>query len=107
MLDRANELESGHVTVREGVGEGGKTRIWFGHGTGDEICDYQASRKCYESIKVEDKEMRVYEGWYHKLHDEPGEDRVGFAQDVAKWILDRSTTGIEETTVPGAGKSKL
>lgn len=89
MLDRADVLESGKVVVKEGLGEGGKTRLWVGHGTADSMCDYQACRKWYEGTRVEDKEMRVYEGWYHKLHAEPGEDSVSFAEDVAKWVLDR------------------
>ncbi|EMC94480.1 hypothetical protein BAUCODRAFT_73491 [Baudoinia panamericana UAMH 10762] len=90
MLDRALALEEGNVTLTEGLGDGGKTRLWLGHGSGDAICDFNASRKWFESVAIEDKEMRVYEGWYHKLHAEPGEDKVRFANDVAKWILDHS-----------------
>ncbi|KAK5123336.1 hypothetical protein LTR85_002767 [Meristemomyces frigidus] len=89
MLDRANTLETGSVVLGEGRGEGGKTRLWVGHGTADGVCDYAACRKWYESAQVEDKEMQVYEGWYHVLHKEPGEDKVRFAQDVANWVLAR------------------
>ena len=86
---RSTDLEEGHVVVREGLGEGGKTRIWVGHGTADAACSYEACRKWYESLKVDDKEFRVYEGWYHKLHSEPGDDKVRFATDAAEWILNR------------------
>lgn len=90
LLDRAGQLENGKAVVKEGRCEGGATRLWVGHGTGDAICDFEAARKWYESTPVADKEMRVYEGWYHKLHSEPGDDKVQFADDVAKWILARS-----------------
>ncbi|KAK3068372.1 hypothetical protein LTR53_014123 [Teratosphaeriaceae sp. CCFEE 6253] len=105
MLDRAHDLQAGKVVLPEGVGEGGKTRLWIGHGTGDRICDYQACRDYYESAAVDDKEMRVYEGWYHKLHDEPGNDKHTFADDVAKWILDRCDPASEERATEA--KSKL
>jgi acylglycerol lipase len=71
-----------------------------GHGTADAICGFEACEKFYKALKVEDKEFRKYEGWYHKLHSEPGEDKVTFARDVARWILDRSG----ELTI---GKPKL
>lgn len=109
MLDRASELDEGKVVLGDGAGEGGKTRLWIGHGTADGVCDYNATRRWYERAKVEDKEMRVYEGWYHKLHSEPGSDKVSFAQDVAKWMLERCggvQSAGQDTTV-GATRSKL
>ncbi|TKA76751.1 hypothetical protein B0A55_03647 [Friedmanniomyces simplex] len=106
MLDRAHELQTGKVELREGVGEGGQTRLWVGHGTSDQICEYQACRDWYDTVSVKDKEMRVYEGWYHKLHAEPGDDNVRFADDVAKWILDRADPVPEEQAAAEA-KSKL
>jgi acylglycerol lipase len=44
----------------------------------------------FERVKAEDRELRVYEGWFHQLHAEKGEDKVKYANDVVKWILDRS-----------------
>lgn len=90
MLDRAADLDTAKVVLREGRGEGGATRLWIGHGTEDQICDFAACKRMFERLGVSDKELRAYPGWYHKLHTEPGEDRVLFAKDVAKWILDRS-----------------
>ena len=85
MLQRAGELNSGAVVPAEG-------RFWFGHGTEDHIIDYASSRRFFERLggKVTDKEFRTYEGWYHKLHAEPGEDKIKFANDIADWILTRS-----------------
>ena len=90
MLDRGADLDQRKVVVKEGAGEGGKTRFWVGHGTADAVCAFEACRKWFESVQVQDKQMEVYDGWYHKLHSEPGEDKVRFANDVTKWILDRS-----------------
>ena len=99
MLDRAAELEDGKVVLKNDRGEGDRTRLWVSHGTADGVCDYNACRKWYEGVKVADKEMQVYEGWYHKLHAEPGQDKVRYANDVAKWILDRSGTALPEGSV--------
>ncbi|KAH9827013.1 putative monoglyceride lipase, partial [Teratosphaeria destructans] len=93
MLDRAAALEAGTVTVPEGRGEGGKTRVWFGMGTVDLICDYAAVRELYERMPVADKTFETYEGWYHKLHLEPGEDKVRFCNDVVRWILEKAREG--------------
>ena len=90
MLDRAHNLETGLVILGEGRGEGGLTRLWVSHGTADGICDYTACRKWFDGVRCKDKEMRVYEGAYHVLHKEPGEEKIRFAQEVSKWILDRS-----------------
>lgn len=69
MLDRAEHLENGKVRVKEGVGEGGKTRIWVGHGTEDGACDFEATKGWFEKYvkgSVEDATLRVYDGWSHK-----------------------------------------
>ncbi|USW47893.1 Putative serine aminopeptidase, S33, alpha/Beta hydrolase [Septoria linicola] len=90
MLDRAAELEEGKAVIKEGSGEGGKTRLWVGFGTGDYVLSYGSCEKWFKGLKIEDKEFRAYEGWTHKLHSEPGDDKKMFAADVSKWILDRS-----------------
>ena len=89
ITQRSTDLEEGNIVIRDDLGEGGKTRLWVGHGTADGACSFDATKKWYEGLKLEDKEFRIYEGWYHKLHSEPGEDQVTFANDVVKWILDR------------------
>nr|POE77679.1 putative monoglyceride lipase [Quercus suber] len=95
-LDRAAALQEGKVVLREGRGEGGKTRLWFGHGTKDLICAYDACKGVYERAVVADKKMRTYEGWYHKLHTEPGEDKQTFANDFGNWILERSGSEVDK-----------
>lgn len=102
MLDRAGALEEGRVLVRDGVGEGGRLRIWIGHGSEDGICDFEAARRWFDGVRVEDKEFKRYEGGYHKLHAEPNGDGEEFAQDVARWVLDRAGEAAE-----GGGKARL
>jgi acylglycerol lipase len=63
MLDRTSELDEGRVVIKEGVGEGGKVRLWIGHGTADGVCDFEATKQFFERTKVEDKQLAVYEGW--------------------------------------------
>lgn len=89
-LDRGAALEGGKVRIRDGEGEGGKTRVWVGFGTADAILSFDVARKWYETLKVEDREFHTYEGWFHNLDVEPGEDKLSYANDVSKWMLDRS-----------------
>lgn len=63
LMDRTNDLDFGSVVLQDGLGEGGKTRVWIGHGTADGACDYDASRRWFDRIQVEDKEFRKYDGW--------------------------------------------
>lgn len=107
MLDRAGTLERGEVRLLEGAGEGGRTRVWVGHGTEDGVTEFGPVKKIFEEWKVQDKEFKAYEGWYHKrkssrflpdalqianvlVHAEPGDDKYMFANDVATWILAKS-----------------
>ncbi|KAF2399484.1 lysophospholipase-like protein [Trichodelitschia bisporula] len=89
MVDRAEELDSGKISIGGGAGEGEKTRLWVGHGTGDLVCDYKGSERLVERLSksAADVTLKLYDGWYHKLHAEPGEDKVTFANDVGNWIL--------------------
>jgi acylglycerol lipase len=89
MLDRAIELEDGIVAIGEGKGEGGKTRLWVGHGTADRVCSYEATKWWYDLEHIKDKTFKTYDGWYHALHREPEEDKFTFANDMADWILSK------------------
>ncbi|KXT19057.1 hypothetical protein AC579_8758 [Pseudocercospora musae] len=92
MIDRAAELEEGKVRIRDK-----ETSVWVGYGSGDQVLDWEACQKWFErKLEVEDKEFRIYDGWYHKLHAEPGEDKFLFAKDVSEWILARTRNGASE-----------
>ncbi|KAI9707481.1 MAG: hypothetical protein M1836_000442 [Candelina mexicana] len=90
MLDRGIDLNSGKLTLKESAGEGGHAKVWVGHGTADLVTHCGASRKWVEALEVQDKEFKAYDGFYHVLHAEPGEDQMRFAKDVGDWILARS-----------------
>lgn len=94
LLDRTNALSSGKIVIPDNVGEGGVTRIWIGHGDKDGITSYDASKRLYDALQVEDKEFKSYAGYYHRLHDEPSPDKEAFRDDVVNWILARSTDSI-------------
>ncbi|QIW97810.1 hypothetical protein AMS68_003328 [Peltaster fructicola] len=87
MLTRGQELNDGKTVIGEGKFEGGKTRLLILHGTKDDICWYDATKKFVERQLVQDKEFKSYEGWFHKLHDDgPASDKKRFADDISQWI---------------------
>lgn len=63
IMDRTNDLDQGRIVLKEGLGEAGKTRVWLAHGTADEACNYDASKRWFDRIQVEDKEFKTYDGW--------------------------------------------
>ncbi|KAF1841317.1 alpha/beta-hydrolase [Cucurbitaria berberidis CBS 394.84] len=95
LLDRTGQLASGKVIIPDDAGEGGVTRIWIAHGDKDGITDYQASKRLSDALQVKDKEFKTYAGYYHRLHDEPSPEKEVFIDDVANWILARSTEPVQ------------
>ncbi|KAF1995833.1 alpha/beta-hydrolase [Amniculicola lignicola CBS 123094] len=95
LLDRTGHLSTGKVVIGDAAGEGGVTRIWFGHGTKDGITNPEASKKLYDSLTAKDKTYKPYEGYFHRLHDEPSPDNLEFMNDVADWILARSVEPVQ------------
>ena len=85
MLNRADELNRGLVEVTE-------SKFWVGHGSEDRVCSFDATKRWFEKLRAQDKEFKTYEGWYHKLHAEPGDDKITFASDVANWITARANS---------------
>ncbi|KAI9806007.1 MAG: hypothetical protein M1833_004414 [Piccolia ochrophora] len=90
MLERGEHLLNGRVKFTELGGE--TLKVWVSHGTQDRVTSCDASRRWVEGLTVHDKEFKAYDGWYHKLHAEPGDDKTRFANDVAEWILARLPT---------------
>lgn len=88
MLQRAAELTA--------LGEGKKVSglkldsgcpVWLGHGSEDGVTSFDASKRLFEKLKVEDKTFKTYDGAYHKLHAEPQGVKEEFVKDVGDWIL--------------------
>lgn len=66
-LARAAELDKGQLPLKDDQGGSlPKLRIWLGHGTADRVTSFEASQKFMERLAVQDKEFKVYDGWYHK-----------------------------------------
>ncbi|KAF2674556.1 alpha/beta-hydrolase [Microthyrium microscopicum] len=90
MLDRASALDTGKISIGRTAGEGRKTRIWLSHGNKDGVCDYTGTERVYKRLHAkDDKELKIYDGWFHKLHAEPSPDKETYADDVANWIFAR------------------
>ncbi|CAI6336968.1 unnamed protein product [Periconia digitata] len=95
MLDRTGHLSTGKVKIGDNAGEGGVTRVWIAHGDKDGITNYHASKALADRIEAKDKEFKTYEGYYHRLHDEPKPEKEIFVNDVASWILTRSVDPVQ------------
>jgi acylglycerol lipase len=71
-LDRANGLNDGMIPIPSHAAEvykndGGRTKIFLSHGTGDGICDYHGTEGVYQRLDaVDDKVLKLYDGWYHR-----------------------------------------
>lgn len=81
--------------------------IWIGHGTEDMVTSCVSSQAIFNILDVKDKTLKLYDGAYHKLHAEPDGVAEEFANDVATWILERATSGRQETGDAEGVRSKL
>jgi lysophospholipase len=54
------------------------------HGGDDRLCPLPGARRFYESLGAEDKTLKVYDGFYHEVCNEPERERV--LDDIAAWI---------------------
>lgn len=57
------------------------------HGGGDQIVTPDASKTFYEHIGSKDKELKIYDGLYHEILNEPEKDTV--LEDIHQWIEKR------------------
>lgn len=61
-----------------------KLSILIMHGTADRLSEPEGSQMLYERISSEDKTLKLYEGFYHEIFNEPGSEQV-FA-DMEAWL---------------------
>ncbi len=54
------------------------------HGAADRLSDPQGSEMLYQKASSADKTLRVYEGYYHEIFNEPGREQV--LADVESWL---------------------
>ena len=57
------------------------------HGTADLLCDPQGSQMLYERVGSRDKTLKLYEGFYHEIFNEPGHKQV--LADMEAWLATR------------------
>jgi acylglycerol lipase len=62
------------------------------HGSADEITPDTASRMVHENAGSADKRLKIYEGFYHEIFNEPKADRERVLEDLLDW-LDAHTEG--------------
>lgn len=94
MLDRGiwlEELFRQDPKPLQGVRFGKLLPMWFGHGSGDLVTDYHATKRLAAALGTgaENVTFRTYDGAYHKLHADLPEVKTLFAADVVEWILAR------------------
>jgi len=53
-------------------------------GSGDKIVDSDGARMLYEKVRSKDKTLKIYEGLYHEIHNEP--DREIMFRDLDDWL---------------------
>jgi acylglycerol lipase len=54
------------------------------HGTDDRLGDPQGSQWLFQSVGSSDKTLKLYEGYYHEIFNEPEHERV--LADVETWL---------------------
>ena len=54
------------------------------HGGGDQIVAPDSSKYFYDHISSTDKQLKIYEGLYHEILNEPEKDTV--IEDIRLWI---------------------
>ncbi|GAA5898231.1 hypothetical protein JCM6882_000108 [Rhodosporidiobolus microsporus] len=92
------------------------------HGTADKVTDPKASEEFVGKVKNEvgakDATFKPFEGYFHEMHNEPGEDKNVEIDFLADWIVSHlpsnpsssstgPTTTAAGTAAAGAGASEL
>jgi len=54
------------------------------HGAADRLSDPKGSELLYQGASSADKTLKVYEGYYHEIFNEPGREQV--LADVEAWL---------------------
>lgn len=57
------------------------------HGTADNITWFDATLELIEKTNAKDKFFKGFEGFYHEMHNEPGEDKLKEIKFIIDWVL--------------------
>ncbi|HZS39889.1 MAG TPA: alpha/beta hydrolase [Polyangia bacterium] len=66
------------------------------HGGGDKVADPRATEELFAGISSKDKTLKIYEGQYHEIFNEPAADRVKTFADVVAWLDARGSVDAGE-----------
>jgi len=61
-----------------------KLPIMIVQGGGDKLVDPSGAQLLYDSVSSEDKTIKIYDGFYHEVFNEPGHEQV--LDDVKVWL---------------------
>jgi alpha-beta hydrolase superfamily lysophospholipase len=61
-----------------------KVPILVMHGTADKLADCETTRKVFEALGSADKELEIYQGYYHELFNEP--EKRDIFDRVSQWL---------------------
>ncbi len=64
-----------------------KLPVLIMHGTADRLSDPEGSQLLYERIGSRDKTLKLYEGFYHEIFNEP--ERMQVLADMETWLATR------------------
>jgi alpha-beta hydrolase superfamily lysophospholipase len=53
------------------------------HGTDDRLADPEGSKELYQRVQSKDKTLKLYEGYYHEVMNEPEKELV--LADIVEW----------------------
>ncbi|MDO8715280.1 MAG: lysophospholipase [Dehalococcoidales bacterium] len=54
------------------------------HGSADRLASPEGSKMLYREVNSVDKTLKIYQGYWHEIFNEPGRDQV--LADVASWL---------------------
>lgn len=60
------------------------------HGSADRLVSPEASQLLYDRVSSRDKTMRIWDGYYHELYNEPTPEREAVFCELEAWLEERS-----------------
>lgn len=61
-----------------------QTPLLLLHGSGDRYCSPEGTKRFFKELVLAQKELKIYEGFYHELFNEIGKKEV--FQDIDRWF---------------------
>ena len=77
------EMNRAMERIRQGM-ETLEVPLLIMHGTDDLLADPEGSRQLYDHAESDDKDLRLYEGLYHEILNEP--EKAEVLADMVEWL---------------------